>query len=453
MIISKLLFTKNIIKFNESLKSIDWKKRFPKSVFIRDHENLPFRSPYDIDLIIGEKEIKSFSKCLKNLAKDNSLILISKNFVNSMIIIVFDLNFYKNKRNWIFFEIRTKYLIKNNTEIISTDIKICHRKNQLPVPEKEWLIFFYFHQYLRKRKEKHFVFLTKISLCNKSTSVIRKLLKLENDEILETLNKKKEVKNNNKKLVLFHKIDKQSNLLNNLKIKIIKKLYFFRVKSNSLFTINGADGAGKSSILNQISKIVEYYPFEVELIHHNKGGVKKSRPIEQNNKSLFRKILSYIYMNLPKFLKEIWLYFTHYYRYTINMNSFVMNNGFSSKIVILDRYIYDLWAKDKVKRELSSLTISLVYNIFCRIIKFPNKAYFIYDKPQNIYKRKKELTKIQINSFQICLDKIFNTIRVSFEKVLVKKDKPNDLAKRILEDIIQKNPDLIISIIKQNTRF
>ena len=81
------------------------------------------------------------------------------------------------------------------------------------------------------------------------------------------------------------------------------------------------------------------------------------------------------------------------------------------------------------------------------------RGYFIYDKPQNIYKRKKELTKIQINSFQICLDKIFNTIRVSFEKVLVKKDKPNDLAKRILEDIIQKNPDLIISIIKQNTRF
>ena len=158
-------------------------------------------------------------------------------------------------------------------------------------------------------------------------------------------------------------------------------------------------------------------------------------------------------MKLPKLLKEIWLHFPHYYRYTINMNSFVMNNGFSSKIMILDRYIYDLWAKDKVKRELSSLTISLVYNIFCRIIKFPNKAYFIYDKPQNIYKRKKELTKIQINSFQICLDKIFNTIRVSFEKVLVKKDKPNDLAKRILEDIIQKNPDLIISIIKQNTRF
>ena len=68
-----------------------------------------------------------------------------------------------------------------------------------------------------KEKKNIFVFLTKMSLCNKSTSVIRKLLKLENDEILETLNKKKEVKNNNKKLVLFHKIDKQSNLLNNLK--------------------------------------------------------------------------------------------------------------------------------------------------------------------------------------------------------------------------------------------
>ena len=135
------------------------------------------------------------------------------------------------------------------------------------------------------------------------------------------------------------------------------------------------------------------------------------------------------------------------------MNSFVMNNSFSSKIIILDRYIYDLWAKDKVKRELSSFTISFVYNIFCRIIKFPNKAYFIYDKPDSIYKRKKELTKVQINFFQICLTKIFKRIKVSFEKVLVKKHKPNDLAKKILEDIIQKNSDLIISIVKQNTRF
>ena len=78
-------------------------------------------------------------------------------------------------------------------------------------------------------------------------------------------------------------------------------------------------------------------------------------------------------MNLPKFLKEIWLYFTHYYRYTINMNSFVMNNSFSSKIVILDRYIYDLWAKDKVKRELSSLTISFVYNIFVELLSFQTR--------------------------------------------------------------------------------
>ena len=128
MIISKLYFTNNIVKFNESLRLINWKKKFPESVFIRDHENLPFKSPYDIDLIIGEKEIKSFYNCLKKLAKNNSLILISKKFVNSFIVILFDLNFYKNKRNWIFFEIRTKYIIRKNLQIVSKDIQIYYRK-------------------------------------------------------------------------------------------------------------------------------------------------------------------------------------------------------------------------------------------------------------------------------------------------------------------------------------
>lgn len=443
MSISELKFSNNIIDFNKALKLIDWKKKFPHSVFFRDHENLPFRSPYDIDLIVAENQIINLRDCLQDLANNFSLTLISKNFHNSMIIILFDLSSKKDRRNWVFFEIRKKYLINKKVEVFSDTIDIHYEKNKLPIPKKEWQVFFYFHQFLRKRKKKHFDVLKKLSLTKKNNIIIRKLLNLSDKEIVQALRLDNKIIKNYK----------STNFFNEVKKKIIKKIYFFRVKSDSLFTINGADGAGKSSILNQISKIVEYYPFDVELIHHHKGGVKKSRSIEQNNKSFFRKILSYIYMKLPKLLKEIWLHFTHYYRYTINMNSFVMNNGFSSKIMILDRYIYDLWAKDKVKRELSSITISLVYNIFCRLIKFPNKAYFIYDKPQNIYKRKKELTKIQINSFQICLHKIFNTIRVSFKKVLVKKNKPNDLAKKILEDIIQKNPDLIISIVKQNTRF
>ena len=47
MIISKLLFTKNIIKFNESLKSIDWKKDFQNlylleimRIYLLDHHTI-----------------------------------------------------------------------------------------------------------------------------------------------------------------------------------------------------------------------------------------------------------------------------------------------------------------------------------------------------------------------------------------------------------------------------
>ena len=238
MSISELKFSNNIIDFNKALKLIDWKKKFPHSVFFRDHENLPFKAPYDIDLIVAEDQIINLRNCLQELAKNFSLTLISKNFDNSMIIILFDLSSKKDRRNWVFFEIRKKYLINKKVEVLSDKIDIYYEKNKLPIPKKEWQVFFYFHQFLRKRKKKHFDILKKLSFTKKNNIIIRKLLNLSEEEIVEALRADNKIIKNYK----------STNFFNEIKKKIIKKIYFFRVKSDSLFTINGADGVGKSSI-------------------------------------------------------------------------------------------------------------------------------------------------------------------------------------------------------------
>ena len=80
-------------------------KKFPHSVFFRYHENLPFKAPYDIDLIVAEDQIINLRN-LTRTSKNFSLTLISKNFDNSMIIILFDLSSKKDRRNWVFLRLK-----------------------------------------------------------------------------------------------------------------------------------------------------------------------------------------------------------------------------------------------------------------------------------------------------------------------------------------------------------
>ena len=89
----------------------------------------------------------------------------------------------------------------------------------------------------------------------------------------------------------------------------------------------------------------------------------------------------------------------------------------------------------------------------CIRIKCPDKAYFIVDYPITNFKRKKEFLETEKIRFHVLLNNMFKKSNVSFQRVIVKKRKPTDISKQILKDIIKSNPDLLISIIKENPRF
>ena len=207
--ISNYKFSKNILNFNQKLKKINWRVSFPGTVFIRDYEFLPDKSPYDIDLLVQKNEVSKLEVLFKKNADENSLLLISKNSLESSVFIIFDLNIEKNRRNWIFFEIRTKYLIDKVGDFCIDKIDVMYKKNQLPIPTKKWIFFLYFHQYLRQRKNRHINLLKKIKYSRQDLNFTKKILSCNEKEIdlvlngcMDTLNKKFLVYKKDKKKIV-----------------------------------------------------------------------------------------------------------------------------------------------------------------------------------------------------------------------------------------------------------
>ena len=77
--------------------------------------------------------------------------------------LLFDITIEKNKRNWSFFEIKHSYSLNKNKQLEISKIKK-KNVNGIPIPDKRWSFFFYFHQMLRKKKLNIFPHLKKIFL-------------------------------------------------------------------------------------------------------------------------------------------------------------------------------------------------------------------------------------------------------------------------------------------------
>ena len=151
--ISNYKFSKNILNFNQKLKKINWRVSFPGTVFIRDYEFLPDKSPYDIDLLVQKNEVSKLEVLFKKNADENSLLLISKNSLESSVFIIFDLNIEKNRRNWIFFEIRTKYLIDKVGDFCIDKIDVMYKKKPITNTNQKVDFFFIFSSIFKAEKK------------------------------------------------------------------------------------------------------------------------------------------------------------------------------------------------------------------------------------------------------------------------------------------------------------
>ena len=89
------IYSKNN-NLNKLLLKINWKKEFPNTIFFRDYEDLPRKSPFDIDIFI-ELSDRELVKTITKIAKSNNLLHFIKKTSSYCLILIFDLSKEKKK--------------------------------------------------------------------------------------------------------------------------------------------------------------------------------------------------------------------------------------------------------------------------------------------------------------------------------------------------------------------
>jgi len=446
-----LPFTSGLQAFHRYLSEFAWRKKIPECVFIRDFENLPTKASYDIDLMASEKMWPALTDVFKSTAKKCELICLYRTSHAGLYILIFDVNQEEGRRSWSYYEIRKELPFVKNKTLTSNDIEISNEKG-LPIPSKSWQFILFLHQGLRKNKIiKYKMYLNEMLTADPDIhDLCCERLGLSTDDIRSIINSGDDLGKWRDKTNIHYAVGKTTPVISRiseLKKKIARKYYIWHIKGPMLFTIHGPDGVGKTTVTQEISKILSEYPFAHDVFHHISGWKKKpvlTENIDSHNKSdsrdlavpLWRKILRVIYRNSPEFIQAIWLYSSNYIKYSSNLNRHILKRFYGHKIVVCDRYIYDLWAKEQVAPAYSKILFPLHY-LFNRALRFPIRTFLINDDPTEIYKRKQELSVDQISQYQDSMDNIVQSLNVPTLKILVSGRKPRDIAREMVTVILK----------------
>ncbi len=446
-------FTPALKEFHHRLTEYEWKKKIPECVFIRDYENLPISSSFDIDLMANESAWPALVNVLKSTAEVCDLIFLYRTSHVGLYVLVFDVNQETGMRCWSYYEVHKRLHLSERCILTANDIELS-KDEGLPVPTKSWRFFLSLHQGLRKGKiDKYKVFLT--SMLDEDAEVQNlccERLGLSTEDIQSIISAPENLDRWREKTGVRYAVGKTPpsiSKISKLKKKLSNKFYIWNTKGPMLFTLHGPDGVGKTTVIQEISDIINEYPFAHEVFHHITSWKKKGNLVdnaESLNKlnipsnieavTFWRKMIRLVYRNLSPAIQEIWIHSSNYIKYSSNLNRHILNYFYNHKVIVCDRYIYDLWAKHQVTTGYLKILHPLHY-FFCRIIRLPTRAFIITDEPSEIYKRKQELSLNQITQYQKVIENIINRIGVPKKKISVSGRLPKEIAQEIVEIILE----------------
>jgi hypothetical protein len=413
-----------------------------------------------------------------------------------MLVAIFDLKPNENYRTWVHYEIHNELVIGEDLIFDVNDIEKEY-KQQLPIPDTKWRFFLLLMQGIRKNKLSIYVKDLKYLFDQNYNDIIifcNNRLGITKTEIRYILDNPTDVENYSDKYRLFKHnpykmISKKKNIVNNLKTRLSKSIYkntilkiihqkvlylsfkylYFLHFSNALFfTINGADGVGKSTAGEIVKKIFLNYPLPFNYFHNAKTLLKKHIEKETNGKyktttqkkqinkinistsknknsgftkiqNLIRKIGKYKYT--PEILRNLWYllnswpFINQEAKYALKLNEHLADNYFSKHILLLDRYRYDKWVKNKIRAESTNI-LTFVNYLFCKALHSPRRVIILKDNPKKIYKRKQELTEIQIDKFQKEIITLCYKFKLKTNVIEINSQTPKEIASKIAEIVI-----------------
>lgn len=379
--------------------------------FLPDFSSLPVKS--DLDLAIHKSELVKIENYISNHLSVNHYVIVNKSFMSTIKIYFNDNSFLSIDLIHDFIRKGHRYLdittVLENAKIeknvkrpnLLDDIQYAqhfYTLNNSSIPKKYQGIFY--HSLLYENK-KH-TYLTHFN--ENYNSKITNIKQTFNFSI----DKKKMIKKYISKQYLFSFSSIVKQHLNYLKDILID------LKQNKGFivTFSGVDGAGKTTIIEIVkAQFEQKYRKEVILLRHRPGifpilsaikygGSKNAEleatnrlPRQGQNKNKLSSLIRFSYYFLDYLIGQIYIYFKYILR---------------GKVVIYDRYYYD-FINDS-KRSNIRLKREFIKSLF-RFIYKPSFNFYLYNDPEVILKRKKELSAKDI----IDLNQNYNSLFTEYD--------------------------------------
>ena len=374
---------------------------------LRNYDQLPYNaSSKDIDILILESEIDEVIIKLLKTAESLNYQLVWKNnldYLNGFVFIkIKDQKIYSLKIDlfkglkWRGFEyLDHKTILKSRER--NNKFFIISKAHQIAVTIMNGILYGkkinkkYYHLF-EKIEKKDINTLSRILCKSYSEKSVGKIIELiKNKEI----NKISNLRND----LIFHLIKQNIfDLVAYKKILIhLQTEYFYRSKFGQLIVFSGPDGAGKSSLIEDINNLFYELGINKNKIPHH-FMTKKTPSIHK----LFFMPKKYSKQDYTKpYQASPSGFFSSFFRVTYYFFAFIIDFSFSIKkelrgnhIIFFDRYFTDLIV-DPTRMKIS-IKKQYVRFLFKRIL-FPNYIFFILADPKKILLRKPELTYEKLN--------------------------------------------------------
>ncbi len=363
----------------------------------------------DIDILIKKSDLKSMLTWIKGISSISKVEEVHFSFMTQLDIYFDDASFlsidlihqFKRKDQ----EFMSANEVLKNTELTAQGIKVPNLVNDF-----EYCLLFYFLNG-SPIPQKYLDWFAKDEI--RLLAYLEKKYEVNLDKIQELSSFSETLK---KQLIkkVKHTEGSMGSLLNKMAYykDTLKRVSF---KKGMIITFSGVDGAGKSTIINELQSIlVRKYRKQVVVIRHRpsllpilssyKYGKKEAErrttlklPRQGNNKSSLSSMIRFGYYYLDYLFGQVYIYGKYVLR---------------GKIVLYDRYYFDFI--NDAKRSNIQVNKGLAKSLY-RFIYKPQLNFFLFAPTNVILSRKKELQAHEIEELTNAYLELFKDFNQKYD--------------------------------------
>ncbi len=176
-----------------------------------------------------------------------------------------------------------------------------------------------------------------------------------------------------------------------------------------LFAVSGADGVGKTTLVEAMKPILAGYPLAVSDFHptslvkdaawtrRTAGRGDGATPAAASAGPVSLARAAWRRLALPVLRRAVAVLIGEF-NYAHRVNQTIREEALANRIIISDRYVYDRFVKMPLLRDEPVRTWAIAMN--CRLMAPPRLTLILSDAAENIRRRKPELTANEIADYE-----------------------------------------------------